>query len=307
MLLLAALTPELTQKLSERQYLSMSMSEWGRIAEHYNVTTFFMQVTLAIIILIIALTAAGWVSRIVKSSLARVKFDPTLTKFVAKLVWWSILCMATLTSLGYFGIETTSFAAVIGAAGLAIGLGFQGTLSNLAAGTMLLVFRPYKVGDSVVIAGQSGVVDEIELFTTTIDTGDNRRIIIPNNSIFGSVIENTTFHTHRRADVLVGVSYAADIDGTRQVLTEAVNSVRGALREPAPAVTLLSLGECAVNWQVQIWAPTADLGAVKQELIRNVKRSLDDVGIEIPFPQMDLNLRSLPREMASEQQQRKAA
>jgi small conductance mechanosensitive channel len=107
--------------------------------------------------------------------------------------------------------------------------------------------------------------------------------------------------------VNVGVSYTADIDETRAVLTEAVNSVRGALRDPAPAVTLLSLGDCAVNWQVQIWAPTPDLGAVKQELIRCVKRSLDDAGLEIPFPQMDLNLRSLPREMASDQQQRKAA
>ncbi len=204
--------------------------------------------------------------------------------------------------LSKFGVETASLAAVIGAAGLAIGLAFQGTLSNFAAGAMLLVFRPYKVGDTVVVAGHAGTVDEIELFTTTLDTPDKRRVIVPNSSIFGAVIENHTHHGARRFEIPVGAAYAADVDQTRAALERAVQSVPMVLTMPAPDVMLMGLGSSSVDWAVRGWARRESLGQAKQAVIRAVKLELDRAGIGIPFPQMELHF-DLPRD----EPQRRAA
>jgi small conductance mechanosensitive channel len=209
---------------------------------------------------------------------------------LSKLVRWAILLLAALTCLNKFGVETTSFAALIGAAGLAIGLAFQGTLSNFAAGAMLLLFRPYKVGDEVNVAGYSGTVREIELFTTAIDTPDYRRIIVPNSSIFGAVIENVTHHPVRRFNVEVGTAYSADIDETRRVLERAIRTVAAVVANPEPAVVLLELGASSVNWSVRGWAMRDYYGQAKQDVIRAVKIELDAAGIGIPFPQLDLHL-----------------
>ena len=241
-------------------------------------------------LLLLAWFASGWVRRLVNRSLTRIKFDTTLTRFFASVSGWLVLLLAVLGCLGIFGVETTSFAAVIGAAGLAVGLAFQGTLSNFAAGIMLLVFRPFKVGDTVTIAGQTGKIDSIELFTSALDTFDNRRFVIPNSEIFGSVIENITHHSIRRADVAVGVDYEADIDHTRSVLTSAALQVPGSLDDPAPAVVLVDLGASSVNWSVRVWARTSDYLDIKQATIRSVKIALDEAGIGIPFPQMDVHL-----------------
>ena len=169
-------------------------------------------------------------------------------------------------------------------------MGFQGTLGNLAAGFMLMVFRPFKVGDTVKIDGELGVVTEIELFSTFIDTFDNRRLIFANGKVFGNKIENLTFHKNRRVDVNVGVTYDADIDETRRVLTEAVDRVAGRLDDPAPAVVLLDMGDSSINWVVRCWAPTADFWTVKQALTREMKYALDQAGLEIPYPQMDVHV-----------------
>lgn len=244
----------------------------------------------ALVLLIVAWIVAGIVARIVRKSLQRTRFDETLSKFFVRLIWWVVVLAAVIGCLGIFGVETTSFAAVIGAAGLAVGLAFQGTLSNFASGVMLLAFRPFKVGDVVTVAGQTGTVDEISVFTTTLDTFDNRRFIIPNSAIFGSTIENVTHHLRRRADVDVGVSYDADIDRTREVLEKAAASVEGGLQDPAPVVFLVGLGASSVDWSVRVWAKKEDFGAVKQATIRAVKRALDEAGIGIPYPQMDVHL-----------------
>jgi small conductance mechanosensitive channel len=245
----------------------------------------------ALVLLIVAWIVAVMVSRLVRRSLERARFDATLTKFFAHLVWWLVVLAAIVGCLGMFGVETTSFAAVLGAAGLAIGLAFQGTLSNFASGVMLLAFRPFKVGDVVTIAGQTGVVDEINVFATTLDTFDNRRFILPNNAISGATIENITYHSRRRADVDVGVSYDADIDRTREVLEKAAARVEGRLDDPPPVVFLAGLGASSVDWSVRVWAKREDFGAVKQATVRAVKRALDEAGIEIPYPQMDVHLR----------------
>jgi small conductance mechanosensitive channel len=251
------------------------------------------RVLFVLILMTLAWSVSSWAASAVRSALARVKFDETLTIFLSKLVRWTLLLLVALMCLSKFGVETSGFAAVIGATGLAIGLAFQGTLSNFAAGAMLLVFRPYKVGDEVNVAGHTGVVYEIELFTTAVDTLDNRRVIIPNSSIFGSVIENLSHNPLRRAAIDVGVSYAADVDETRRTLERAVQSVPLVVAQPAPAVVLLGLGASSVDWQVRGWVKRESLGDAKQAIIRAVKLELDRSGLEIPFPQMDVRVRGL--------------
>ena len=252
--------------------------------------TYGGRVAVALAVLIVGWIFAGWVGGVTLKALARAKVDETLSKFLSKLARWAILLLVVLSCLGVFGVETTSFAAVIGSAGIAIGLAFQGTLSNFAAGIMLLMFRPFQVGDVITVAGQTGKVNEIELFTTTLDTFDNRRFIIPNGQVFGATIENVTYHPHRRADVHVGVAYSADIDRTREVLAQAAQNVPGGMDDPEPAVVLLGLGDSAVNWSVRVWAKADEFGDVKQAAIRAVKLALDEAGIEIPFPQMDVHM-----------------
>jgi small conductance mechanosensitive channel len=220
------------------------------------------------------------------------KVDPTLGKFAGQLVFYVVMIGALLGVLGKMGVSVASFAAVIAAAGFAIGLAFQGTLSNFAAGVMLLVFRPFKVGDVVNAAGITAKVGEIDLFTTAFDTPDNRHIIVPNSSIFGSTIENVTFHPERRVDVAVGCDYAADIDKTREVLTAAVESVPGRIDGEGRGfqIYLTGLGDSSVDWAVRVWFPTPDYWAKKEELTRAVKMHLDEAGVGIPFPQMDVHI-----------------
>jgi small conductance mechanosensitive channel len=198
--------------------------------------------------------------------------------------------MALLAALGMFGIRTTSFAAVIGAASLAIGLAFQGTLSNIASGVMLLIFRPFTVDDVINAAGITGKVIEIGLFTTAFDTLDNRRIFVPNALIFGGTIENVTFHEKRRVDVSVGTDYGADLDEVRAVLDAAVATVQGILDDPEPQVYLVELGGSSIDWSVRVWCVTDDYWEVRERTTRAVKIALDTASIGIPFPQMDVHL-----------------
>jgi small conductance mechanosensitive channel len=271
--------------LKSFQISQLNADHWVVLGEYYGLRAMFV-----IVLMIFAWTVSSWLSGTVEKGLKRVKFDETLTLFLARLVRWGILFLTALSCLSYFGIETTSFAAVIGAAGLAIGLAFQGTLSNFAAGAMLLIFRPYKVGDTILSSNYQGTVAEIALFTTEIDTSDGRRIIIPNSAINGSVIENVTYHKLRRVDVPVGVAYDAGIDATRTVLERALTMVPQAVKQPAADVVLVGLGDSAVNWTARVWATQADNSPAKQALIRAVKMELDQAGIGIPFPQMDVHL-----------------
>ena len=257
---------------------------WG-LFENYGIPAIKV-----LLIILAALLIGAWLARIIKGICDRSKLDDTLSKFFARATRWALMLIAALFCLGEFGVEVTSFAVILGAAGLAIGLAFQGTLSNLAAGVMLLIFRPFKAGDVVNVAGETGKIDEIELFTTAMNTPDNRRIIVPNGTIFGAVIENITFHDTRRVDVSVGVEYGADIDQTRQTLEQAVTMVPDRLEDPAAQVYLKELGSSSVDWVVRVWCRTEDYWAVREAATRQVKLSLDDAGIGIPFPQMDVHL-----------------
>ena len=243
-----------------------------------------------ILFLGVAFVAATWIGRVLQRVLERSKLDKTLSRFFGQLARWGVIVLAVIACLGVFGIQTTSFAAVLGAGVLAIGLAFQGSLSNLAAGVMLLIFRPFKVDDTVKVCGEMGVIESVTLFYTMMDTFDNRRLILPNSEIFDSTIENLTHHPTRRVDVPVGVEYGADLDRTREVLLAAARSVEGRLDDPEPGVMLLDLGDSSVNWSVRIWVNTADLWSLREELVRRVKIALDDAELGIPFPQMDVHL-----------------
>lgn len=254
--------------------------------------TWGLKVVGVLVTLIVAWIIAGWVRRRIMNGLERRKFDLTLSRFFANSARYGIIAGAVLGCLGVFGIQTASFAAVIAAMGLAIGLAFQGSLSNFAAGVMLLVFRPYRVGDFIIAGGKTGVVDEIELFTTQINTPDNRHIVIPNSKIFGDVIENVSYNDIRRVDIDVGVEYKADLDQTKAVLEEAAKSVENLLSDPAPQVFLKSLGASSVDWVIRVWCKTSDYWTVYQATIRAAKQHLDKAGLGIPFPQMDVHFDS---------------
>lgn len=266
--------------------------DWSALLHQYSPA--FLDVALQVLGVVLALFAAwvlaGGASRLLRRTLEARAFDATLTRFFAKLLRYAILTFAVIACLGLFGIQTASFAALLAAAGLAIGLAFQGTLSNFAAGMMLLVFRPFKVGDAVNVDGQVGSVEEIELFSTELKTPDGRRIILPNSSVFGNKIENISHHPQRRVEVQVGTDYGADLDNTRRVLESVFAHIPGALTEPAPQVFLAGLGASSIDWRVRVWAPTDVYWDVHQAAVAQVKKALDAAKIAIPFPQQDIHL-----------------
>lgn len=258
------------------------------------ITTYGVKVIGVIVVLIVAWIIAGWISSVIRRGMNRASIDETLTKFTSKMTRWLILVLAVLSCLAGFGVPVTGFAAVIGASALAVGLAFQGSLSNFAAGVMLLVFRPFKVGDVVSVAGQTGKIDEIGLFTTTMDTADNRRLILPNGAVFGAVIENISYHATRRLDVAVGSEYTADLDQTRNILLDAAKTLPTVLPDPEPAAVLLDLGDSSINWSVRVWVNAGDYWPTRDALTRAVKIALDEAGIGIPFPQMDVHMDAPP-------------
>jgi small conductance mechanosensitive channel len=234
-----------------------------------------------------------WISKRIGRQVGKVvaeKLDPTLARFFGSLARYGILTMGVLACLRIFGVETTSFAALIGAAGLAVGLAMQGTLSNFSAGVMLIVFRPFDVSDWVNVGGVTGKVAGISLFNTEIDTADNQRVIVPNSNVFGNTITNINFHDTRRVAVEVGTEYSAEIPEAQEVMLKAISEIEGVLPDPAPVVYLTGLGSSSIDWSVRVWVNTPDFWAVKELVTKAVKKALDDANIGIPFPQMDVHL-----------------
>jgi len=253
-------------------------------------TTWGLKVLGVLIALFAAKLLASWTRRRIRSTLEKRNFDATLTRFFSNAARYAILTGAVIGCLGVFGIETASFAALIAAGGLAVGLALQGTLANFSSGVMLIIFRPFSVGDVIKVAGLVGTVEEIELFTTELTTPDNRRMIVPNGEIFGAAIENVTFYETRRVDVPVGTDYGADVDETRKVLEAMALKIPGVLEEPAPQIFLAGLGGSSVDWQVRVWCKTSDYWDVFQTCIRDTKAALDAAHIGIPYPQTDVHL-----------------
>ncbi|NNE08961.1 MAG: mechanosensitive ion channel [Gemmatimonadetes bacterium] len=246
----------------------------------------------AIAILVAGRVLSGLLANGADRAMTKNEVDPTLRSFLTKLVRFAVITFAVIAAIGAFGIQTTSFAAVLGAAGFAIGMALQGSLGNFASGVLLLVFRPFRMGDAVVVAGQSGKVAEIGIFTTTMNTFDNRRIIIPNGLITGAVIENITANDTRRVDMTAGIGYASDYDRAKVILEKILADHPKVLDEPAPKVALMELADSSVNFNVRPWCNTADYWDVWTDVQTSIKREFDKAGIEIPFPQRDVHLYS---------------
>ena len=254
---------------------------------------YLLSVAAFILILIIGRYVARWRRNKIRDGLDTPDVDRTLTKFAGNFVYYAIFLLAIFAALQTVGVEIASFVAVLAAAGFAVGLALQGTLANFAAGIMLLIFRPFGVGDYVEIADETGFVRDLQLFFTKIRTRDNRVIIIPNGDVFGATIENVFAEDEIRVDCDVGTDYPADIDKTREVLLAAARSVEDRLEEKGEQAALVELGGSSINWQVRIWATPDNYFRLKQELTRQVKYHLDEAGIGIPYPQMDVHLDEL--------------
>lgn len=235
------------------------------------------------------LAAAVWLGGLLKKiivSYAREyeEIDETLFTFLGSIARYALLAFAGIFVLARFGIQTASLVAVIGAAGLAIGLALQGTLANLAAGVMLVVFRPFKIGDFVELGGFAGTVKNVSLFTTELATPDNVQIILPNGQVFGAAIKNYSFHDTRRVDLIFGVSYGSDLKAAERILNELVNADDRILSDPETFVKVTNLGDSSVDFTVRAWVDADDYWDVKFDLTRNAKDAFDKGGIEIPFP-----------------------
>ena len=238
--------------------------------------------------LVIAWTVASVIGRYVGGMVSK-KVDLTLGKFLTKAIRNLIMVGVAIGVLGYFNVDVTAFAAILAAMSFAVGMALQGTLGNFASGIMLLLFRPFKVEEYIVVADTEGTVEEIDLFTTRINTLDNRHIIIPNSEIFGSKLENYTRNELRRVDVNVGAAYTADIDRTRLALERAIAHTN-CVAEPAGYAYLMDLGASSVDWQLRAWCKPADFWAVREQLVTNAKNEMDKAGIGIPYPQLDVHV-----------------
>jgi small conductance mechanosensitive channel len=249
-------------------------------------TAYGLQVVGAIIILILGWIAAGWVRSAADKGLSKVRgMDETLRYFLSTLVRYLVLAVTIVMVLERFGVQTASLIAVLGAAGLAIGLALQGTLSNLAAGVMLLFFRPFKIGDFVDAAGVSGTVKLISLFTTELATPDNVKIIVPNKQLWDTSIKNFSANATRRVDFLLGIGYGDDIDKAFKVINEIIEKDERCHKDPEPQIVVGNLGDSSVDIIVRVWCNAGDYWGLKFDLTKAFKQSFDKEGIEIPFPQ----------------------
>lgn len=244
-----------------------------------------LQVVGAILILIGGWIAAGIVRRIVRRVMTKANVDVSLTGFVAKLAHILILVFTVVAALGKFGVETASFVAVLGAAGFAVGFALQGSLSNFASGIMILVFRPFTVGDFVDAAGVAGSVKEIRLFNTVLATPDNVKILVPNGKMYGDIIKNFSAFDTRRVDLLVGIGYASSIGKATEVLTGLIAADSRILRDPEHMIAVSELADSSVNLVVRVWVKKEDYWGVKFDLTHKIKESFDANDVEIPFPQ----------------------
>jgi len=239
----------------------------------------------AIVVLIVGWVLAGVISRSAANALARSgKVDETLRLFFRSLIRYLILIVTIIAVLEMFGVQTTSLIAVLGAASLAIGLALQGTLQDIAAGVMLIIFRPFRVGDVVEAGGGTGKVMAISLFTTELATPDNVQIIAPNSTMWGAPVKNFTFHSERRVDLVFGVSYEDDIGKAIQTIRTVAEADARGLKDPALFLAVTNLGDSSVDITLRIWCKAADYWGLRFDLLRGVKEALDGAGVSIPYP-----------------------
>ena len=261
------------------------------LAKVYELFTVFgVKILGAIVVFIIGRWVAKAFANLMRKLMDKREVDPTVTKFVGNLTYFALLTFIVLAALGLVGIQTTSFIAVLGAAGLAIGLALQGSLANFAAGFLLILFRPFKVGDFIDAAGVAGTVEAIQIFTTRLATPDNKTIIIPNAKLTGDNIINFSAKGTRRADMVFGIGYGDDIDKARGIISDILSNEERILKDPAPQVAVSELGDSSVNFVARPWVNAQDYWGVVFDVTEAVKKRFDAEGISIPFPQRDVHL-----------------
>ena len=244
----------------------------------------------ALVIFYVGRMVVRMVTRGMRKVMDARQVDKTLVTFVSNLVNMILMVVVVIAAVGALGVQTTSFIAILGAAGLAVGLALQGSLSNFAAGVLIVLFRPYKVGDWIEGGGVSGSVEEVQILTTVLKTGDNKRVIIPNSQIMGTTITNYSANDTRRVDMVVGVSYEDDLDKVRKTIEELVAADDRILDEPAPTVAVSELADSSVNFVVRPWVNSADYWGVYFDLTEAIKKRFDQEDITFPFPQQDVHL-----------------
>ncbi len=265
--------------------------------EKLNVVTEFLTIyglklVVALVIILVGTRIAKWLSAVTRNAMRKKNVDPVLQNVTVSLVYYGLLAFVVIAALGQVGIQTASFVALIGAAGLAIGLALQGSLSNLAAGFLILVFRPFRVGDVVELAGVSGAVEKILIFTTELKTADNKKVIIPNALVIGGTITNFSANDTRRIDLTVGISYGDDIDQAKDILMAVLTADERVLAEPEPVIGVHTLADSSVNIVVRPWVKTPDYWPTHFALTEAIKKNFDRAGITIPFPQREVRVSS---------------
>lgn len=253
-------------------------------------TIYGLKVIAALAIFIIGRWVAKGIRSLVQRMMRKANVDETLLRFVGNLAYIALLAFVIIAALSQLGIQTTSFIAILGAAGLAIGLALQGSLANFAAGFLMIVFRPIRVGDYIEGAGVAGTVEEIQIFTTTLVTPDNKTVIIPNASLTGDNIVNWTVKGTRRVDLVMGIGYDDDIDKAKQIMQDVLKDEARILKEPAPQIAMVELADSSVNFVVRPWVKASDYWGVYMETTEKIKKAFDANGISIPYPQRDVHL-----------------
>ncbi len=254
------------------------------------ILTWGLKIVAALAILVIGNWLAKKIAAIFVKMMERNEIDVTLTKFLKNIIYYALLTAVVIAAAGQLGINTTSFLTVVGAAGLAIGLALKDSLANFSAGVMLILFRPFKVGDVVNVAGETGTVEEITIFNTVMNTADNQKKIIPNGIVASGTITNITANDTRRIDMVFGIGYEDNIKAAEQVFTEIITAESRVLSDPKPTIAVAELADSSVNFVVRPWVKTVDYWDVKFELTEKIKLALDEAGISIPFPQQDVHM-----------------
>jgi small conductance mechanosensitive channel len=252
-----------------------------------------IRIALALAIFVIGRWIAKVLVRLAERMMGKARLDDMLVTFLGNILYTALLLVVVIAALDQLGIQTTSLLAVFGAAGLAIGLALKDSLANFSAGVMLIIFRPFKVGDLIEAAGITGVVEEVRIFNTLFRTGDNREIIVPNSHIYAGPIVNVSARPTRRIDMVFGIGYEDDIKKARQLIEDAFAADERILKDPAPSVTMAELADSSVNFNVRPWVKSEDYWAVRSDLMERIKLSFDENGISIPYPQQDVHMHNV--------------
>ncbi len=258
--------------------------------ETHLITSWLINIAFAIAIVLVGRVVVKWLIKLIRKLMVRAEVDAILVNFISSIVNAVLLLFVFIAALDQLGVDTTSLIALLGAAGLAVGLALQNSLQNFAAGVMMIVFRPFKLGDFIEAGGVVGVVEQIGIFSTTMKTGDNREIIVPNGQIYSGAITNYSARDTRRIDMVFGIGYDDDMLKAKQIMENILAEHPQVLDDPAPAVAVAELADSSVNFNVRPWVKSEHYWGVRSELIEQIKLAFDKEGISIPYPQMDVHL-----------------